>query len=556
MGAKKILVVDFDQEFLRFLSQFLRDEGFTVVTAPDGLAGLESHKGEAPDLVITEAMLPKLHGFELCSRISHSASRKTPVIIVTGVYRDTVYKTEALHTFGASAYFEKPLDAGDLLASVRKVLGIPERKPKAEESIDAAIMEALVAGAPPPAAVKPAAKAPVEDDIDDMLRSTLAEFGLQPGKKKTVAPAAKPAESPKPAAKAVRLPDVPKPPEPQSTPWPAAATAPGAHSPVIGTPRAPKAAQPPKAEAQEKGPRAQVRPPERPVEKPVPAPVMPPVSEAGLIAVPSPTPFEPVPAFGAYAEGGKRGFQPRLFGALAGVLVLSSATFLVLKPKGRPTPVREEAALSAPAADAASDIGSGIRTAGGSRSTAGASGNTSVSAAAPPKAKPKPQAPADKPAPKLEEVVPLSPEPASNMAIQVPEEPEPWPEAADPAPGGRSGEAIPDEPVQAPAPKLLPGDLVPLGEVDVPPEAIRTQDPVYPVAAMNLRQEGSVMVNALISETGDVIQTAVIGGSRGSLGFDRAAENAVRKWKFNPARKSGVPVRVWKPVTIGFKLKK
>ena len=298
MGAKKILVVDFDQEFLRFLSQFLRDEGFAVVTAPDGLAGLESHKGEAPDLVITEAMLPKLHGFELCSRISHSESRKTPVIIVTGVYRDTVYKTEALHTFGASAYFEKPLDPGDLLASVRKVLGIPEKKPKAEASIDAAIMEALVAVPPPPAAVKPPAKPPIEDDIDGMLRSTLAEFGLQPGKKKAAppqavkpvapeappssAPAAKPAESPKPAgaAKSVRLPDLPQTPEPRATPGPAAATAPKAHSPVIGTPRASKTAQSPMAEAQAERPQAAVRPPERSAEKPVPAPVMPLVAEA------------------------------------------------------------------------------------------------------------------------------------------------------------------------------------------------------------------------------------------------------------------------------------
>ena len=64
------------------------------------------------------------------------------------------------------------------------------------------------------------------------------------------------------------------------------------------------------------------------------------------------------------------------------------------------------------------------------------------------------------------------------------------------------------------------------------------------------------MINVLISETGDVIQTAVIGGDKGSLGFDKAAENAIRKWKFSPAEKGGVPVRVWKPVTIGFKLKK
>ena len=219
MGAKKILIVDFDQEFLKFLSRFLRDEGFTVVTAVDGSAGLEMNKSEAPDLVITEAMLPKLHGFELCSRLSHSASRKVPVIIVTGVYRDTVYKTEAMHTFGAAAYFEKPLDPEELLVSLRKILGLPEPKEKPEDPIDAAIMESLVAETTAsPAPPKPAAKAAFRDEIDTMLQNTLAEFGLKPGKKKapaeasapkpqalgtapapTARPAATPAEEPKPA---------------------------------------------------------------------------------------------------------------------------------------------------------------------------------------------------------------------------------------------------------------------------------------------------------------------------------------------------------------------
>jgi DNA-binding response OmpR family regulator len=186
MGAKKILVVDFDQEFLKFLSQFLRNQGFAVVTASDGSAGLDMHKSEAPDLVITEAMLPKLHGFELCSRISHGAARRTPVVIITGVYRDAVYKSEALQTFGAAAYFEKPLDPDELVVCLRRILGLSEPKEGTEDLIDAAIMEAIASGpsaSRPPA--KPAGKRSADDDIDNMLQSTLAEFGLEPGKKRT-----------------------------------------------------------------------------------------------------------------------------------------------------------------------------------------------------------------------------------------------------------------------------------------------------------------------------------------------------------------------------------
>jgi TonB family protein len=68
--------------------------------------------------------------------------------------------------------------------------------------------------------------------------------------------------------------------------------------------------------------------------------------------------------------------------------------------------------------------------------------------------------------------------------------------------------------------------------------------------------EGQVTVNALISEYGDVLQVNVARGIAGNFGFEKAAENAVKQWKFKPAQKDGVNVRVWKPFTIGFKLKK
>ena len=84
---------------------------------------------------------------------------------------------------------------------------------------------------------------------------------------------------------------------------------------------------------------------------------------------------------------------------------------------------------------------------------------------------------------------------------------------------------------------------------------IKAVEPVYPPAGLSMRVAGSVTVNALVSETGDVLQTAVVQGIKGALGFNKAAETAVRKWKFSPAEKGGVKVRVWKPITIIFKLK-
>jgi TonB family protein len=518
MGAKKILVVDFDREFLKFLSQFLRNEGFAVVTAADGFAGLEMHKSEAPDLVITEAMLPKLHGFELCSRISHSPARKTPVVIVTGVYRDTVYKTEALHTFGASAYFEKPLNTDELMVSLRKILGLAEMKESKEEAenpIDEAIMEAIASGpATSLAQEKPTGKSSADDAVDNMLRSTLAEFGLKSGKGKTSA--APPALKPRPPA---------PPAEPEPLPVkPVSAARP---RPAVAVPTAP--------------------------------PVWAPQAVMAPSGVAKPKPLEPVvPLFGGYTENKKKGFPPRLFGAVAGVLVLTSATLFFLKPgKGRlPTekavpqvfeefrtgfdpfsPAVETTARTAPVSEA---------------------GNRKGAGPAPAKAKPRQTDPAVEAPPLLkpEDIDPMSPEASPNLEIRATET-APSPAGTTPiAADGGAVAAGTEAPVEIPVVKVRAGDLIPLEEADVPPRQIRTADPVYPSAARNLGKEGSIMINVLISETGDVIQTAVIGGDKGSLGFDKAAENAIRKWKFSPAEKGGVPVRVWKPVTIGFKLKK
>jgi two-component system response regulator ResD len=102
MGMKKILVIDYDQGSLASLQGILSREGYQVVTASDGQAGWEKFNKESPDLVLMEAMLPKVHGFELCQRITSDRNSLTPVFIMTGVYKDRVYRTEALRTYGAS----------------------------------------------------------------------------------------------------------------------------------------------------------------------------------------------------------------------------------------------------------------------------------------------------------------------------------------------------------------------------------------------------------------------------------------------------------------------
>jgi TonB family protein len=99
--------------------------------------------------------------------------------------------------------------------------------------------------------------------------------------------------------------------------------------------------------------------------------------------------------------------------------------------------------------------------------------------------------------------------------------------------------------------ELQAGGLVPLDQVDTPPVLKKRVDPKYPASAKALGIEGQVTVNVLISETGDVVEVTVLHGLAG--GFDEATVTAVKQWKYDPAVKDALKVRVWKPITITFK---
>ena len=122
MSTKKILIVDIDSESLEAMTQLLKPYRFHIIQAGDGQEAYDKFKEEKPDLVILEAILPKIHGFELTERITQETKGRTPVIIVTGAYRGPQYRNEALTSFGASDYFEKPFDKEKFVNSVLNLL--------------------------------------------------------------------------------------------------------------------------------------------------------------------------------------------------------------------------------------------------------------------------------------------------------------------------------------------------------------------------------------------------------------------------------------------------
>jgi DNA-binding response OmpR family regulator len=119
-GAKKtVLVVEDDDSIALGLEMNLGAEGYDVLTAGDGEAGLALVRQRDVDLLILDVMLPKLNGFELL-RTLRSERRTMPIIMLSarGAEMDKVMGLE----LGAEDYITKPFSLAELLARVKAVL--------------------------------------------------------------------------------------------------------------------------------------------------------------------------------------------------------------------------------------------------------------------------------------------------------------------------------------------------------------------------------------------------------------------------------------------------
>lgn len=114
----KILVVDDDLELAALISYALRQAGYLVVEANDGVAALECAARELPDLVVLDVNLPRLGGLEVLKRLH--AVGPTPVLMLT-VRSAEEDQIQALD-LGADDYMAKPFSPRTLLARVRALL--------------------------------------------------------------------------------------------------------------------------------------------------------------------------------------------------------------------------------------------------------------------------------------------------------------------------------------------------------------------------------------------------------------------------------------------------
>lgn len=118
----KILVVDDNIDMLDTLEQLLTFYDFEVVRAENGKDGVETAKRERPDLIILDALMPVMNGFEACEILKSTAeTRESAVIFLSANYTKLEYQQRGLE-LGADDYILKPFNAKELIGKVNSLL--------------------------------------------------------------------------------------------------------------------------------------------------------------------------------------------------------------------------------------------------------------------------------------------------------------------------------------------------------------------------------------------------------------------------------------------------
>ncbi len=116
-----ILLVDDEEAIIKTVRARLEASGYRVLTAMDGTEGLEKARGEHPDLMILDLMLPNLDGYHVCKLLKGDTRyRKIPIIMLTARAGE---KDEKLgYESGADAYLRKPFQTQELLSAIEKFI--------------------------------------------------------------------------------------------------------------------------------------------------------------------------------------------------------------------------------------------------------------------------------------------------------------------------------------------------------------------------------------------------------------------------------------------------
>ncbi len=120
-SSKTILIIDDEEDLRRSVAAALEAEGYVVVTASDGRAGIDDAVAHSPDLILVDYRMPELDGVQFLQSLrSHDEVKDTPVMIVTVDPQLELRKSAT--GLGIQGFLTKPFSMGELVQSVRNLL--------------------------------------------------------------------------------------------------------------------------------------------------------------------------------------------------------------------------------------------------------------------------------------------------------------------------------------------------------------------------------------------------------------------------------------------------
>lgn len=139
-----ILIVDDDRSLVRIAERILQEEGFNVITAFDGMDGLQKAREEKPDLIILDIIMPRRDGYEVCRDLqSDPETMHIPVVFLSakggGIAVNGVSIKDQLKGFqsGALDFLAKPVSGKDLVERVKALLWLSKLGDKGKKAKDA-----------------------------------------------------------------------------------------------------------------------------------------------------------------------------------------------------------------------------------------------------------------------------------------------------------------------------------------------------------------------------------------------------------------------------------
>ena len=120
--SARILMIEDDADFLEVITFLLKSAGYQLSTATNGQEGLEKARKDRPDLIVTDLMLPKLNGYEICTMLKQDVRYRTIPVIMLSATKVEEQDVKLAGDCGANAFLVKTAAQQELLKKIQELL--------------------------------------------------------------------------------------------------------------------------------------------------------------------------------------------------------------------------------------------------------------------------------------------------------------------------------------------------------------------------------------------------------------------------------------------------